>query len=138
MLDALEKLLGRALEDPRQFCRFFLTGLLNSAFGFAVYSLCIYAGASYFLASSSAMVAGIFFNYRTVRRFVFDKNREGSIYAFAASYALVLACTVAILEIAGRLGANPYAAGLVVSVPMAVLSYFLQRRFVFSKVKDER
>ncbi|MDO9406430.1 MAG: GtrA family protein [Polaromonas sp.] len=129
-------LIDRAASQPWQFMRFLATGLLNSAFGFLVYCLFIYLGQSYFTASAAAMVLGVMFNYQTTRAFVFNRHDGNRALPFILSYGFILACTVCILELLGGLGMNPYLAGFVASIPMAILSYFLQKRFVFNNKKN--
>ncbi|WP_170848501.1 GtrA family protein [Devosia sp. YR412] len=116
--------------------RFILVGILNSAFGYAVYSACIYLGLGYFGASTTAMLLGIMFNYRTIGTLVF-KRQAAPFWRFAVSYLLVLGFTVLLLEASGRLGIDPYLAGLLAAVPSAGVSYFLQRQFVFTKLRSD-
>lgn len=131
------QIIERAQDEVRtRGVRFILVGILNSAFGYACYSLCTYLGFGYFGASATAMVLGILFNYRTIGALVF-KDQAASFWRFAACYLLVLAFTVLLLEASGRIGLDPYLAGLVVAIPSAGLSYFLQRQFVFTKVRSD-
>jgi putative flippase GtrA len=115
--------------------RFILVGLVNSAFGFAAYSMFTWLGYGYFLSSALATVAGVLFNYRTTRSLVFMGHDGTPFWRFVASYAVILAFTVTLLEISGIFGMDPYLAGLLISIPSAALSYVLQRQFVFRKVQ---
>jgi len=112
--------------------RFVLVGLLNSAFGYACYAACTYLGFGYFWSGAASMICGTLFNYVTSRRLVF-KGWDGSFVAFAMSYSVALAVSVVCLEAFGRLGISPYVGGILVAVPAAIVSYVLQRFFVFRK-----
>lgn len=115
--------------------RFLLVGLLNSAFGFAIYSLGIYMGLGYLASSAMAMVLGVLFNFRTIGTLVFRDHDGAPFWRFVLCYVLVLGFTVLLLEASGWLGVNPYLAGLLVSIPAAVISYVLQRQFVFRGIR---
>lgn len=138
MVDSIISILGLFFDNPRQVFHFLVTGVINTIFGFSVYSIFIYIGMGYFISSSAAMVLGAAFNYRTIKVYVFGKSQKASPLAFGGCYLAVLAITVLLLEALGTVGTNPYVAGFLVSPPMAIFSYFLQKQFVFRKPNDEQ
>ena len=137
MANSFLSVLHMFFDNQRQVFRFFVVGIINTIFGFLVYSSFIYVSNSYFLSSAAAMVAGVAFNYRTIKSYVFNSGHKASIWAFVGCYFSVLVVTVLLLEALGSLGADPYLSGFLVSLPMAVVSYFLQKRFVFRKESDD-
>lgn len=125
-----------ALTDPKEIFRFVVVGGFNTLFGFSVYSIFIYVGSGYFLSSAAAFGAGIVFNHRTIGKFVFNSGNRNTLLPFAGCYLVVFALTVITLELLGAAGANPYVSGFMVSLPMAGLSYLLQKRYVFRIPND--
>ena len=61
-------------------------------------------------------------------------SREG-ILRFAGVYAVGYLINVSCLALLQRLGIGPYVAGLVMIVPMGLVSYALMRRFVFRSAR---
>lgn len=111
--------------------RFFLSGVVNSIFGFAVYSFFIFIGLDPSISVSLSMIIGVFFNYQTIKTFVFSDAHGSRLMPFLASYLVVLLISILCLKILDHYEFNRYLAGLIVSLPMAGLSYILQRKFVF-------
>ena len=57
-----------------QFIRFLIIGILNTAFGYGVYTLFLFFGVQYQLASMGALIFGIVFSFNTQRKFVFNNT----------------------------------------------------------------
>ncbi|HZE59497.1 MAG TPA: GtrA family protein [Burkholderiales bacterium] len=119
----------------REWLRFIVVGGINTAFGYACYAGCIFAGMGYALASAVSMVAGVLFNYGTTRGLVF-RSRAGSLWRFIGCYAVVYVFSVALLAQLDARGVNLYLAGLLVGLPAAVLSYVLLKTLVFRQPRD--
>lgn len=112
--------------------RFFLSGVVNSLFSFAVYSFFIFIGLDPSIAVTLSMFIGVFFNYRTIKTFVFSDAHGSRLKPFVLCYALILGISIVLLNILDFYEMNRYLAGLIVSIPMACLSYILQRKYVFN------
>jgi putative flippase GtrA len=136
VVNAIQTISRLAVSNPKEFLRFIVVGGVNTLFGFSIYSMCIYLGVGYFFSSAAALGAGVVFNHRTIGKYVFNSGNRKSFFPFAGCYLIVFSLTVILLELLGVAGANPYVSGFVVSIPMAVLSYFLQRRYVFRTTND--
>jgi putative flippase GtrA len=121
------------MKDKRVFLRFVIVGSFNTLFGFSIYSASIYLGAGYSLASAIALILGVLFNFKSIGKFVFHADDRNEFIPFFSCYLIVYILTVVGLEILGGMGVNPYLSGVVISVPMAGVSYFLQRRYVFGR-----
>src|SRR5690242_21327465 len=59
-----------------RFLRFVLVGVMNTAFSYLVYALALLVGLNYALASLIAVVAGVFFSFRTQGTLVFGNARS--------------------------------------------------------------
>lgn len=114
-----------------QAIRFLLTGAVNTAFSYAVYAACIFAGAGYALASAASMTGGILFSYQTASSLVFRGPHRRSLARYALCYLAVYGFSLVLLWTMDAFGIDPYLAGLVVAVPSAILSFALLKLFVF-------
>lgn len=118
----------------REPLRFLLVGLLNTAFGYAVFAALTLAGVASSLALVAAAVAGAAFNFQTYHRLVF--RRRGRWIRFAATYAALLAANWAALRLARTQGLYEIEAQALLTLPFAALSYLCQKVFVFRDVSD--
>ena len=123
-----------ALADPRWrawrlFLRFGVVGLLNAAFGYAVFATLLLAGLWPGAALVAATVAGVAFNFQTSRRLVF--RSKGQILQFIAVYAVVLVLNWVALRVLRRCGLPDLESQALLTLPIAAVSFLGQRRFVF-------
>lgn len=121
--------------EGKQFFRFILVGLLNTAFGYGAYALFLYAGVHYAWASLLATVLGILFNFFTTGRIVFSNTDNLRILRFLVVYGVLYLFNIIGLTILDQLRIDLYLAGLAIIPPAAILGYLLNRRFVFGGVK---
>jgi putative flippase GtrA len=113
--------------------RFLLVGLVNTAFSYGVYALMLYFGLNYAAASLIALVLGILFSFRTQGTFVFynsDKSRFGR---FVLAWSAVYICNVAFIRTMLALGLGAYVAGALALPITTLLSYVIQKHFVFHR-----
>jgi len=123
-----------ALADPRWrawrlFLRFGVVGLLNAAFGYAVFATLLLAGLWPGAALVAATVAGVAFNFQTSRRLVF--RSRGRVVRFIAMYGAVLVLNWVALRALHGIGVPELQAQALLTLPIAALSFFGQRAFVF-------
>ena len=131
----LQKFL-RAWLDPR-FIRFLLVGALNTAFGYTLFALFLFVGIHYAVALFLSTVTGILFNFRTTGRLVFGNRDDSRIVRFFGAYAVTYVLGVAGLRIAKAIGIDLYLAGAALTLGLAVVSFLLNRRFVFGNEAQE-
>jgi putative flippase GtrA len=117
--------------EQRRFIKFLLVGVLNTLFGYAVFALFVYLGFHYSLASLLSTILGVLFNFRTTGRLVFNNRNNSLLWRFAMVYTVVYGCNVGLLRVMDGYSINMYVAGAVAVLPLALLSYFLNKRFVF-------
>ena len=111
--------------------RFLLVGGLNTAFGYAVFSLFIWLGLGHPAAIALATVIGVAFNFQSTGRLVFGGAPLSRLGRFIAVYVFTYGLNVAGVSALLRLDLNVYLANAIVVLPLAVITYMLQRKFVF-------
>lgn len=123
--------------DPRTstFLRFLIAGVVNTLFGFAVYSAAIGIGAATWFALLIGTVAGTLFNFFTTGGYVFRELSLARFPRFLVCYSLVYGINLGLLETLSIWVSNKTLAQFILLLPMAVLSYFLMARFVFAAKK---
>ena len=114
-----------------QFVRFLLVGGLNTAFSYATYAALLYLGVPYVAANLGALLLGILFGFRTQGRLVFRNSDRRLIFRFVACWGLIWVLNIALIALLIRAGLNAYWAGALAMLPIAVVSYFVQRVVVF-------
>lgn len=116
----------------RQFFMFLLVGVLNTGFSYALYSLFVFLGLHYSIAALVASALGALFNFRTTGRIVFGSRDNKLLVRFLLVYAGIYVLNVCSLKGLIALGLSAYAAGALLTLPMALVSYVAQRRLVFA------
>lgn len=119
--------------DKIQFIKFLFVGCLNTAFGYLMYSLFLFIGFHYALASLLGTILGIFFNFKTTGGLVFKNKNNFLIFKFFAVYSIVYTVNVTSLKIFDYFNINLYLAGFILLFPLALLSFILMKRFVFGE-----
>jgi putative flippase GtrA len=127
----------RIYNEYTQLVLFFIVGGVNTLFGYSLYALLLFLHLHYALASLTATVGGVLFNFKTTGVIVF-KNRDNSlVFKFVGIYVFTYLLNVLGLKLFSTYGANMYLAGAVLILPMALLGYVLQKKYVFGGEKDE-
>ena len=121
------------MSEASRFVRFLFVGAVNTAFGYSTYVILLYIGLHYSAASLLATILGGIFNFFTTGRLVFANMDHRRFVRFCLVYAVSYVINVACLAIFDALGANMYLAGLPLILPMALLTYYLNKRFVFCR-----
>jgi putative flippase GtrA len=110
-----------------------VVGVINTAFGYAVFALFIYLGLNYVWAISLATIAGILFNFKTIGAIVFESHDNKLIIKFLGVYGVVYLFNLVGLKIFNNYQVSNYLAGAILVFPAAVIGYLLNRQFVFNK-----
>lgn len=114
------------------FVRFVLVGIMNSAFGYGCFALFLYLGLHYTAALLLATIVGVLFNFKSTGALVFGSRENHLIFRFIACYAVVYLVNIAGIKVFSSQGVAPYVSGAILIVPMAVLAFVLNKRFVFN------
>ena len=118
-----------------QFLRFVLVGVLNTAFGYGVFALLIALRIPYPIAAFLSTTLGILFNFKTYGVLVFGSHDNRLIVRFFLVYAICYALNVAALAWGSAHHISLYLVAAVMALPMAGLSFVLNRRFVFPNTR---
>ncbi len=115
--------------------RFLVAGMLNALFGYFVFSFFIFCGVYYAYASLLSYFFGIIFNFNTMGRFVFGACHWHRIFRFCGVYVFLYGLNVLFLTFFNFMGVNFYLSGALVIPPLALISFFLNKYFVFKVSK---
>jgi putative flippase GtrA len=114
--------------------KFLFVGVLNTLVGYSLYALFIYFGLAYPLAVLFSTILGVLFNYLTIGKLVFSHKGESRLMPFVSVYLIVYVLNVYGLWQLEMLGfENKYMAGALLVVPLAALSFVLNKFWVFNK-----
>lgn len=102
-----------------------------------MYALLLLLGIHYALALMLATVIGVLFNFKTTGILVFKNRKNRLIYKFIIAYSSTYVLNVGILKVCKSWCINLFAVQAVLVLPMASLSYLLNKYFVFKTEKVE-
>jgi putative flippase GtrA len=111
--------------------RFLAVGFLNSVFGYGCFAILLYAGIHYALALLMATVAGVLFNFKSTGVLVFKSHNNRLIFRFVMVYTLLYGINVAGIKLLQITSVEPYYGGAFMIIPMALLAFLLNRKYVF-------
>ncbi len=137
MLARIRYTAGAAIRGEIRLVNYFLVGGLNTLFGYGVFAVCLWIGLHYSLAIAISTVLGTLFNFKSTGTLVFRSSDNTRIVRFVLVYGVVYLVNVAAVAVLVRLGLNAYVSGLVLIVPLALLAYHLNSRFVFNRNEHE-
>jgi putative flippase GtrA len=119
-----------------KFIKFILVGILNTVFGYSLFALFIFLNIHYSLAVFLSTVLGVLFNFKTIGKLVFDSHDNSLIFKFIVVYVLLYLINISCLwffKISGF--ENMYINGFVLLVPLALISFILNKKYVFKGEK---
>ncbi len=119
-----------------QFIRFLIIGILNTAFGYGVYTLFLFFGVQYQLASMGALIFGIVFSFNTQRKFVFNNTKKGLFIRFVLCWVCIYLLNIFLISLCMDYGFDAYVSGALSIIPITLSSYILQKFIVFNKEKE--
>lgn len=117
----------------KQIVNFILVGILNTIFGYFLYVLFIYLGFNYVVSLFFATIIGVLFNFKTISKYVFDSSDKKLILKFSSVYLIVFVVNVILVKFFKLLGMNEYLSGFFAIVPISILSFILNKFFVYKK-----
>ena len=115
------------------FARFLIVGLLNSLFGYSIFALFLYIGLHYTIATLTATILGVLFNFKTIGMLVFNNAKNSLIVKFIFVYTVTYLINIACLKVFSMLSIDLYLAGFLMLAPIALLTFVMNKRFVFGK-----
>jgi putative flippase GtrA len=112
--------------------KFLAVGVLNTAFGYGVFALLIFAGVRPMPSLAITYVVGVTFNFITTGRFVFDHPHRSALLRFIAAYVVVFLINAGLYEILSASGVTPLVAQAICVPIMAIVAFFLFKVHVFN------
>lgn len=116
----------------RRFNRFILVGILNTAVGYTIFFIALKVGLQYPLAIAVATILGTLFNFKSIGVLVFGISGYSQILRFIGVYLVIYIFNVLGVATLISFNLSEWLAGLILMCPLALLSYHLNRRFVFN------
>lgn len=117
----------------KQLRKFIYVGLLNTLVGYSLFAFFIYLEFAYPLAILYSTILGVLFNYKTIGKLVFSHSGPSKLFQFVSVYVVIY-----ILNVGGIWGfeliglENKYMSGFLLLAPLALLSYVLNKKYVFN------
>jgi putative flippase GtrA len=114
-----------------KYVRFILAGGLNTLFGYLVFAGLTRLGWQDVFAVPAATAAAVVFNFMTYGKLVFESLDARNLPRFVLGYVGLYCCNVGGLRALARVGLDAYKAQAVLVIPLAILSYVCNDRWVF-------
>jgi len=111
--------------------RFFLVGMLNTVVGYSIFLTALWVGFHYSVAIMVATVLGTLFNFKSTGVMVFKSHDHSRLWRFVMIYILLYAVNVTGMTILIKFGLPTWFSAMLLLLPLAFLSYFLNSRYVF-------
>ena len=118
--------------------RFVLVGAANTGFNVLVYWAFLWAGLAVPLASLASLIVGILINFTTQSRLVFDNRDPWKLLPYFMIWIMLYGFNLGLIWFLMRLGLDAYLAGLLSTPVTVLLSFFLQKFFVFRPTRSSR
>jgi len=120
------------------FVKFLFVGGINTIFGYVLFCGVVAVLKNMYISVFVATVIAVLFNFKTYGKLVFKSKDNSKIFRFFGVYLFTMSVQMGLLKLLALAGiANPYVAGGMLMIPMAVLSFFLMRKFVFYTVAEK-
>jgi len=113
--------------------RFILVGALNTTFSYLIYAGLLFTGCNYKVANLLTLTLGVLFSFKTQGHLVFKNPDNRLLGRFVLSWALIYLCVTAVIGKIIDFGFDAYWAGAMALPFSVVLSYLMQRYFVFRR-----
>lgn len=136
-MESMARFIIMTIKDS-YFARFLIIGLFNALFGYSIFALLLFIGIHYTIATLIATILGVLFNFKTIGMFVFNNAKNSLIVKFILVYTVAYLINIACLKVFSMLSIDYYLAGLLMLAPMALLTFLMNKRFVFDKDSADR
>lgn len=123
--------MGCGMKTAKQFIRFWIVGGVNTAFSYSLYACFLFLGLPYPLANLLAFVVGVVFSFMTQSRLVFSCKKNGYFPRFLLAWVGVWIVNVCLIGLILKIDYDEYAAGAMALIPVTLLSFCVQKFFVF-------
>ena len=114
-----------------RFLRFLIVGGFNTAVGYGLFCIALAIFPTTFIALCVSTLVAVLFNFFSTGTLVFGSRDLRRILRFYSVYGVVFVYNAAGLAMLERLGVTPQIGGLILLPGAVLMSYFLNRQFVF-------
>jgi len=115
-----------------RFIKFLFVGIINTIFGYSIFATLIILRLDYQYALLLATICGVMFNFKTIGTLVFKTKNNELIFRFIGVYCLIYILNVELIKIINSFGINILISQAMLVLPLAVISYVLNKKFVFN------
>lgn len=115
----------------REAVAFVAVGVLNTAFGYAVFAAAILLGLSHAASLAIATVLGVLFNFVTIGSLVFNNRDFRLLGRFIGVYVVLYLFNLGLLQAGVALGIDVLLCQAICIVPVSASSFILGKYFVF-------
>ncbi len=112
--------------------RFNIAGVINTLLSYCIYTSLIYFGIVYWLAVLICYALGLVINYKSIKVLAFSDYKKQSFRNFFFIFCGTCLLNIGLLKILLDLGVNKYISPWIVVIPVSILSYELNKKYVFS------
>ncbi|MEH1839546.1 MAG: GtrA family protein [Nostoc sp.] len=120
------------------FIRFLIVGVINTLFGYLLFSLLILLNFRYEIAVLISTICGVLFNFKTFGILVFKNKNNTLIFKFIGVYTIIYLMQVFLLKKLISYKINVFIAEALILLPLALVSYTLNKTFVFPKSQKRK
>lgn len=117
----------------KQAVRFLFTGALNTLVGYALYAFFLVCGFNYSISLGLATGIGVFFSFKTIGAIVFRAADNSLFLKFLAVYVCTFIANLFFIGTLIEQGFSAFLAGIIVIIPLAVVSFLLNKYLVFRR-----
>ena len=121
---------GALSRVDEKFLKFIFVGFLNTLFSYLLYALFVALGIVANLALFLQYIFGVLWNFKTTGTIVFQNKNNGLIFKFVLSYVFTFFVNSILLKIL-LVHVNEYLAQALLILPVAMLSFFILKTWVF-------
>jgi len=114
-----------------KFFRFIIVGIINTIFGYSLFALLIYLKFHYSIAVLISTIIGVLFNFKTTGRIVFKNDKNHLLFKFILVYVFTYFLNIGLIKLLTYTKLSMYLIGAICIVPMSVISFLLNKVFVF-------
>lgn len=114
-----------------QAIRFILIGIINTLFGYSLFSLFIFLHFSSTMAIFLATLLSIVLNFNTLGHFVFNNTDKKLLIKFISSYLFLMLFNMTLEKTLHFIISSNYLSGLLSIIITAGLSYTINKNLVF-------
>lgn len=120
----------------KQIISFLIIGSINTIFYYAIYSALIYINIDYKFSVLIATLVGVFFSFKTFGKYVFNNSNKWLLYKFFLVYIILYISNISLISIMQSKFNNYYISGFIATICCAILSFILNKGYVFNEKKE--